>query len=608
MMRFSFLLLLLPLLIGGCTDPADPGPSPGTPSSSAIAVTRLTDLPMIGGNVADVTIAPDNTTIAVIDGKLYTLPASGGVPVLAHGDAEYTQVMATQSGQIYALTTTDLRVFDDIGAGPRLTTLDVANRFVEGVRMLASPSGEPYVAINSYPAGMAVYTSTDGGTTWEQIGMPGGAGARTLRYGTGLAFTPSGDLLVTNYEGLYKSTDRGVTWTTLTTDMATFGSGFQLFVASNGDIYRYMAAVGNLGVSRNGGTSFTAITPYNRPPLILELREGADGSIYAITRAGELLRLKGNGTWELRFLCGSCESIEARGERIVLGQGTKGGGAGGLFLSANGGAEWSASGLGATENIQDIGFGRGGELLLLADNMLLRKGAAGWKVLGAHGTFNRFASAPGGEFLVGGTTRIYHSTDDGASWREDSLQGPPFGGSNDVPGMPVLLGRRRGGFILSSAFININTKIPSTIFLFDTDPYGHPRRINAPGAVTRVVEDVAGTLYTSVMFQDGITYQFYSEAYQSNDGGTTWQLLGSGVSANGRPAGAAAFNSANGYVSAGGSTGLWFSRVTQEQPTELKLLGGPPQVSFIRAWFGPDDRLYLLAQDRSLLVSQDPVK
>lgn len=599
-------LLLLCAAVAGCTDPDEPDTPSGVTPSGELAMTRLGNLPATGGDVADLTITSDNTVVGAIDGKLYTLPASGDAPTLLYSDADYRQVIATRSGALYALTSTDVRVFDNIGASPRITSLDVANRFVEGVQLVRSPSDRVYVGINSYPGGLTLYTTNDGDTAWTSIPMPGGTGS--LVYGTGVSFTPSGDLLVTNNQGLYRSSDRGATWTTLTTDMNTFGSGFQIFCTSNGDIYRYMSGVGNLGVSRDGGTSFTSLTPFNQPPLILDLREGEGGAVYAITLAGELLRSTDRGTtWKGQILCGACKTFEIQGSTIVLGLGKNDGGAGGLMLTGDNGAHWHSAGLATVENIQDIGFDAAGGLAILANNGLYRTGSAGWEMLGRSGGYSRFASARGGEFMVGNPGAVYHSTDNGATWSYDTLHGPQFGGPNDFPAMTVLIGRHNGGFIMSSGFVNRESGLASNTMLFSTDPYGKPQSINSPGAVGRVVEDLAGTLYSSVTYQNGITYQYYSVAYQSNDGGTTWQELDKQTAA--QQASAVAFNSANGYLTLGGSTGIRFSKVTSTTPTELKLTGdatGSPSV--VRTWFGPDDRLYILTRDQGLLISKAPLK
>jgi photosystem II stability/assembly factor-like uncharacterized protein len=618
---YPILAALSLVIVAGCTKEPNPGdPSGNNGAKKEVAVARLSPLPADSGNTTSIAIASDNSFIALMDGRLVAIDAAGAVRTI-NGDATHLEVAISPSGDIYAVTATELRRYDATTGsmvsspipenGPLAT-----NGRVEGAEIRFSPAGEPFVTlISNYPH-TYTYFSTDRGGTWRPLPFP--SGRSSLAFSGDVIFTRSGDLLAGDYQGLYRSTDRGASWTLLTAQMPNFA--IKLLATSNGDIYRYIPGGGNLSVSHNGGSTFTDITPVNRPPFFTALQEGPDGALYAlanssstgtltIDRPMHLIRSTDGGANWKHIIYSQAYDFAMRGQTIAIAAaGTSfsfNRGPGGIQLSRDLGATWTTVGLGEAGTIQDFGFDDAGNLMLLADHALYRRTASGWTTLGSQpGSFLRFASGHG-RMLVAGTTSFYLTTDNGATWSEGSYPDylPAGNGSIEVSDVIAL---RSGEFLVSITTyrLDLSTHTNGQLYRIGADGVAH--KLGGPGqTLERLIEDPDGVVHGTGQTLDPITVTFSTQGYRSSDGGNSW-------TDETTPSPAQAYNSARRFFRFGGGNGATFSlgSIGSSETTPLTLTGfdALPQ-SITQVMFGPDDRLYLLTSGGAgLFVSSAAVK
>lgn len=614
MQRFNLLLLLLLPMLLACEKTTGPDGT-DSPAASDVTMTNVTDLPMIGGNVTGIGIASDNKVIAAIDGNIYSMNMSGGQMQAINSDGRHMTIRLAPSGEAYGVTDTEIRTYDLASGTHKTVPIDPAGplaigRRVEIAEVIFSPSGEPYIKmINNNPQ-LYVYYSTDKGTTWKALNMPPG-----FMYGGGLAFAPNGDILLSSAYGLYRSSDKGATWTSYPAPLSNYGGA--LLVTLNGDIYYYVPGGGGLRVSRNGGASFTELSPFNQAPFFNRLQQGADGALYALASKGggntnvvyrptSLVRSTDGGvTWKhLMFANG--HDFAMRGSTIAIGLASTGAGAneehGGMLLSENSGATWTAIGTKPVGRITDLGFDKDRNLIILADNGLYRKTSAGWQALGTlPGNFSRFAANAKGDMVTGNMTVIFHSTDNGVTWSEHLVQDYTMG--IDPPSISVLLAKKDGDFLMSITSYT-DARGYSNGHIYNIGPDGVPVRYrSATQTLNSIVQDRDGVLYGGSASVDPFSHTFFTRHYKSVDKGATW------VEQQQSPRMGLAVNSQNRSFSVKSSTEYLLTTLGGDASTNLTLKGFDSQGNYItRAMFDHQDKLYLVTLDKGLFISSGPVR
>ncbi|MDB5034688.1 MAG: hypothetical protein JWQ98_1929 [Chlorobi bacterium] len=610
-MQRSFLLLLLGLALAACTTTTDPGGT-NTPASTTAAMKQITDLPMAGGDVTSLAIAADNSIIAAIDGKLYSMSASGGAMNLISNDPVHTTIGLAPSGELYAVTDRNFRTYDLSSGSHRDVPIDPAgpfaqNRYITESEIIFSPAGEPYVKLINNTPQMYVYHSTDKGASWAALKLP-----PAFKYGGGLAFAPNGDILVTGAFGFFRSSDGGATWATYPAPQPNYAAS--LYVTANGDIYHYVRGGGGLLVSRNGGASFTELAKFNAAPFFTSLRQGADGALYALANqsAGsfELIRsTDGGATWR-HAMFAQGHDLALRGSSIAVGLTAMGLGTtkdhGGIVVSRDNGGTWTSMGTGPVARVTDIGLDRDGNLMIFADNGLFRQTSSGWQALGTQpGAFARFASSPQGVFLLANTASVFRSSDNGATWTESPILNYQPG--IDPASITSLFAMKKGsGEFLVSITSYSDGRGYTNGQMYRVGADGKPVKMSGSTAtLATIVQDRDGVLYGGSSTLDPFTYTFTGRGYTSSDGGATWTEVPKAMSIS-----ALAFNSQNRYLTtAGMSGGYGLGTPGSDQKTTLKLDGFTSPGNYIsRVMFGPDDRLYIVALDKGLFVSNGPVR
>ncbi|NOT50169.1 MAG: hypothetical protein HOP10_02720 [Chitinophagaceae bacterium] len=238
------------------------------------------------------------------------------------------------------------------------------------------------------PSG-GVYKTTNGGTTWTDIGMglPGGAACIEVARSNGnviYVFTGDGDshysgTLVFGYDlspisgGVFKSTDAGATWTKVT-DMYTGPNdlvGHNMAISENNSNYLFAATDQGLYRTTDGGTTWTQVRTGNHYDV--EFRPYNDSVVYASTASNVYYSIDGgrSGTWVTSTfdfspaanridLAVRKNNLSAQSTFVyaLSGQVTAAGQHRGLFLSTDGGATYTRQS--NTPNIFGTQTGGGG--------------------------------------------------------------------------------------------------------------------------------------------------------------------------------------------------------------------------------------------------------
>ncbi|MBS1561032.1 MAG: hypothetical protein JSS89_05465 [Bacteroidetes bacterium] len=591
--RAALCLVLAALVFTACTKENDTTtPTTGT---GDVPMTRLTSLPSAGGDATSVDFLDATTIVAVIDGKIYTMPIGGGTPTLRYDNATYTQLVVGGGGEIYARTDDALWVIPSMGATPVKTSLQIKTAQTLNVYLSVGPNGQCYVRILSYPTVIRIYTSADQGTTWTTLPLP-----PSYSYGGGLCFGPTAnEIYVCGPSSFHATTDAGATWTSSPAPIPNYGG--ELLRRANGDIICYVPGGGGLRVSRTKGASFTDVLPFNRAPYIWKLIEGADGMLYAalamsVVTAGEkpleIMRSNdGGATWEhLYFSLG--HDMALRGQNMLVAQ--SGRAAGGVAISNDNGSSFTVSGLSTISSITSFGFDGNGALIIAADNALFQQTTSGWRSLGPPTTATSITTTPQGTIYVASTATSYVSTNNGTTWQSATMPSYTYSGVGSI-GLPVVFGMKNG-----NALVSITTYRSDLVPAVHTNgslviitPAGVATRASVNGNFVRVLQDADGVLY-------GSTNNFTS-ARRSVDGGTTWTEV---------PKGAPGFaiDSRNKFIAYGELSSYKMGTIGSDALSTLTLSGFPlTSNTIVQARFDKNDRLWLLCNGSELYMATKPL-
>jgi len=597
--KISYSLLIFSIVIAicssGCKQATDSTNDPGNDngSSRSIALTKITDYPSIGGNVTGVAFTADNKVLAVINKKLYKMNSNGSDLQVINEDPIHFSIALAPSGELYALTLSDnyvttIRTYDLSMGQFKSYTANVTRAEYGTIKI--SPQGEPYVHITDNWPNVHVFRSKDKGDTWKEMVFY--SGAHTLASGGEVDWTSTA-MFAADAAGFYKSTDDGVTWTRPSTNMPNFW-GVRLLMASNGYVFAYVKGAGYLKLSKDGGNTF-ADAP---SPAFIQMAEGADGTLYAITKNERgLMKSTDHGTtWKLMiYVTGNTFTVQ--GNKMAIGlDGGFNGNDGGLYLSSNLGTTWISTGLGSTETVSDIAVDKDGNLLMLAKNTLFRKTTSGWNVLGSAGLFGRLATAPPSNIALFSVSSVIFSSDNGVTWTENLVPDYLYGGVGRIE-LPALTGRKNGEFLFSI-----------TTYRDDIYPPAHTNgrlyHVRTTGKVeesassrgrnfVKVLEDANGVLYGSTVNFDDLLIS-HTQAFD-------WDPFPQDVFFP------VAFNSQNKYLTYrdGLRFGSWPSTTNLDQITFQGL--DVKNTTIDQFIFDSQDRLYLKTYD-GIYYTNDPLK
>jgi len=585
----TFFVLTVALVLASCTK--DGGSTTPTPENGDVPMSRVASLPTAGGNTTSVDFLDATTIVAVIESKIYTIPVAGGTPTMRYDNAAYTQLVVGGGGEIYARTDDALYVIASIGATPVKTSLQIKTAQTLNVLMSVGPNGQCYVRILSYPASIMIYTSADRGQTWTTMPLPKG-----FAYGGGLCFGASAnEIYVSGPSSFHTSTDAGATWTTAPAPIPNYGG--ELLRRANGDIICYVPGGGGLRVSRNNGTSFTDVLPFNRAPYIWKLVEDANGDLVAALSATvvtsgekplEIMRSKdGGATWEhLYFSLG--HDMALAGQNILVAQSSRA--AGGVAVSNDNGVSFTVSGLSTVSSITSFGFDGNGALIIAADNALFQQTTSGWRSLGPPTTATSITTTPQGTIYVASTVTSYVSTNNGSTWQSATMPSYTYSGVGRI-GMPVVFGMKNGNALVSVTTYrsDLVPAVHTNGSLVIITPAGAATRASVNGNFVKMLQDADGVLY-------GGTDNFTS-ARQSLDGGMSWTEVPKGIPAF-------AIDGRNKFIGYGDLSSFKMGTIGSDALSTLTLSGFPlPSNSIIQARFDKSNHLWLLCGGQDLYAA-----
>lgn len=574
------------VLLTSCSTTSDPSTSP-TPTSATITMQRLSDLPHNGGDVSSIAFLDAQTLVAVIDGKIATVPVTGGTPTILHSNAAYVAVIVGGGKEVYALSSDALWVLDDITATPRKSTVYTKNGQTLNVRMSIGPNGQPYIRIYSYPTVMQVFTSTDKGSTWNQVSVPTGA-----EYGGGLAFGASNEMYASSPSSFYTSTDAGATWKRSPAVVPSYGP--EIVKRKNGDVICYVPGGGGLWSSSDNGASFTTITPINTKPFYSTIVESDEGVLYALASESAIpgvatfarcMRSTDGRTWvPVHTVEGS--DLALQGATIAIGRTSANGG--GVLLSSDKGVSFTSAGMGAVQTITSFGWTADGSLVLLADHGLYLRNGSQWRALGSSTAYEVLSSARNGTLYVAGINVASVSTNAGQSWMDGSMP-PCNGGGAGRYAIPAMIATQGNDALVALTYYRTDLQKHTNGILVRLSPTATTSvAVNGTNYVW-MAQDAAGTLYTRT--------ENFATNQRSTDNGATWTEVP-------QPAPGFVFNSTMKFIAYGSGNSFTSGTIGSVGTAALTLSGLTLQGSnIVSALFDSSDRLHILTADQGLYIA-----
>jgi photosystem II stability/assembly factor-like uncharacterized protein len=285
----------------------------------------------------------------------------------------------------------------------------MVNFGANGVRkLLIKPNGYIYAAYPPY-----IKISTDNGDTWNQINYTGMTG------GNDMSLDSSGNLLVCNSSGIFKTSNDGVNWLQICTipsliSIAVSGNGIIFAGNSYGIVYKSVDNGTNWTVALNqevigGGSS------------VMDILIKPDGKIFAgyqhigIFRSlneGLLWEKSNNGLTNQRMA-----GFAVNGNKIFAGTFHDG-----LYYTTNKGYDWIAAGL-EKKYVMQMGTNGPDNIFLYTPEeqggmFRSTNGGMNWQELNSNlppGNVNQFLKVSNG-FFAATENGIYKTTDNGDSW------------------------------------------------------------------------------------------------------------------------------------------------------------------------------------------------
>ena len=389
-----------------------------------------------------------NAIVCGTDGALYTSAPQSGIFKSTDRAASWTQLSGAPTYMFDLYAASDGRIwaagndgaFSSTDGGTTWVQAELPSRIST---ITQHPDGDLYAAVDS-PAGQ-IHRSTDGGTTWSTVDdipdrlqcdclvfAPDGRGYAATRSGvlaspdgispwvhqnSGLlaasvpcvVAAPGGDILASvNEEGLYRSTDHGVSWRKQDTGFDVhFVTTLAVF---DGNIYALTSDY--LYRSSDGGTQWSRLNPDDRFDSGDAVFVDASGTIYVSVSGGAMTSTDDGATWTLRG--DGCPDATMRGI-VQLGDGTLAmvSLGDGLYLSTDQGMQWTQS-ASFPEGRKPVCLASDGQNALYvgtSGNALYRSSDAGqhWEQI-VEGYGNRYV----GTVLVTDEGAVYSGTTTGA--------------------------------------------------------------------------------------------------------------------------------------------------------------------------------------------------
>jgi len=303
----------------------DAGGSWNTTNTGLNTGTGLNTVASGGGSVHSLAIGRSTRSILYAGGGDFAPVHQGGGPLFTSADAGGTWTVAVNGpGKVAALAvdpTAPSTIYagiagSGVGGGGAMKSTDGGKNWAVIDAGLLEPDIDALVIDPTNPStlyaasfnGDNVYTSTDAGNSWTtpSSASPGGVQA--------LAIDPSAPRTVYagNFDGVFKSTDAGVTWT-LVNNGLTSGNIVMIVIDPNTPSTLYAGASsggrgsteGGVFKSTDAGASWTALNPgwFQSPFYALAIDPGNSNTLYVgvgpngLLEGGVFQSTDGGHTW-----------------------------------------------------------------------------------------------------------------------------------------------------------------------------------------------------------------------------------------------------------------------------------------------------------------------
>jgi len=428
-------------------------------ASTALAADRWQPAGPEGGNVTSLAIDPVNPRV------LYAGVGAGGVFKSVDAGATWApafdglrgvvRIVAVDPGRpatVYAGT--DLEVFrSDDGAAHWTATPGPAPSHLPVNALLATPAAVYVNVVSNSPAPVAIgylFKSTDRGASWSPLGTGG-------FFVTALAADPAnpGTLYAGSHSGVFRSADGGSTWTAASGGLPAGADVTALLAPAPGTLYAALTQGRKVFRSTDGGGHWqrvsrgitsAALTTFAAGPnpavLYVAANAGASGS-------GSLFRTADGGAHWQRADSGLPADIQALAvnpRSLALFAGSR---IAGVFRSGDGATTWKAAshGLRAVPADAVVADPKRPAILFAGtpDFGLIKTvdGGASWQgtgvSLGAREPLAIDPRRPATIYASSRDTRLLRSRDGGRSWQR--IRTSPFGVQDLAvdPGDPSIL-------------------------------------------------------------------------------------------------------------------------------------------------------------------------
>jgi ligand-binding sensor domain-containing protein len=389
------------------------------------------------------------------------------------------------SGRIFAACTDGMYVSDNGGA---TWLLSCGNAFES---VAAGANGILFRGTQWY----GIDRSMDGGYSWNQCNAD-------LRYVSDIEVLANGTVLAACDQGVYKSTDNGVTWVSTNVGAGTVFSS--VASSSGGDIY----AAGNAGVYRstNNGSTWIEVNSGLVNDDVYDLIATPAGFLFAAT-------------------------------------------AGGVFRSSNNGGTWSRSG--AFAEAYSVAVLTGGNQVFVGSKLIQRSSDNGLSWVRCDGSIPalrnvmEFSKGIDGTYYAGGMPGVMTSTDHGHTWVDcsfggqvtsfvcdkvgNAFAGTLMGGVFRSSDRGVTWSQMKNGFPQRDVYVYSLSVSSDGSILAGTD-YGEVYRSSNNGQqwtkiktgssgtyVEEILVDTQGRIFVGLLGGGGLQ--------RSTDGGTTWMRI-----------------------------------------------------------------------------------
>lgn len=375
---FYALALLFFFGLVGCSKTTNPT-NPGDLAARTVLVNVMDSLPMTGGNATSVHQLEGNIHVTVVDGAQCLLNGDHFNQLDASSNFVHA-VTAQDASVLYAISNNALhaRGYGSTSHINYTVPLPSNGPQSQGATITASKlilaDYTPIAVFTNSLGRTYAYFTMDLGVTWRQIRF------ETPNGPVDYTSTPSDvTSMGSNMYTASGSSNGGLYWSDVPYTLWQKRAGtipdlpVNALIAYSGRLFTWTPGRGGLRVSRDDGQTFQDLTSLDQPPLIKKMVSTHSGQLYALTTDSLVLRSLDHGNKWIQMYEQPANDISVYMAQVaVAGAMDAQGNGGGVHTSGDGGVTWYVAGKRKADKITQVSFGKDGDLLVLANQMLCR--------------------------------------------------------------------------------------------------------------------------------------------------------------------------------------------------------------------------------------------